>query len=96
MLEGNPLNSSYTMGWELFGRKAFRWGDWKILFLHPPYGDGKWRLFNLRNDPAEQNDLSQVYPGKLVNLLGMWEEFARDHHVIELEQDRGYANEDIE
>jgi arylsulfatase len=44
-------------GFELFGRSALRKGDWKIVRLYPPVGDGEWQLFNLAEDPAELVDL---------------------------------------
>lgn len=54
--ELGAIKSSGGMSWELAGSQAFRRGDWKILRLPPPRGDGKWGLFNLAEDPAEMRD----------------------------------------
>ena len=47
-------------GWELFGRRAIRQGDWKALHLPEPYGPGDWQLYDLSTDPGEINDLAAV------------------------------------
>ena len=39
-------------GWELFGRRAIRQGDWKALHLPEPYGPGTWQLYDLSAIPA--------------------------------------------
>ena len=48
----------FTIGWELFGRRALRRGDWKIVWLFEPYGPGRWELFDLGGDPTESRDLA--------------------------------------
>ena len=62
------------LGWELFGNRAIRQGDWKLFYLLPAAGGtGEWQLFNLRTDPAEMKDLSSAYPEKrmLFSSFGM-------------------------
>lgn len=53
-------NEDYVMGWELFGRRAIRQGDWKIVWEpsgipwkpnDPDVIHDQWRLFNIVNDP---------------------------------------------
>ena len=41
------------IGWELFGNRAIRMGNWKLLWLCAPYGTGDWQLFDLAADPGE-------------------------------------------
>jgi arylsulfatase len=89
----------YVMGWELFGKRAIRKGDWKIV--QEPEGDlwsernplkdpYRWRLFNLTEDPAELNDVSAAYPEKLKELVAHWEEYARRNGVIIPDHVTGY------
>jgi hypothetical protein len=33
-------------------------GDWKTMKHEPPLSDGKWRLYNLANDPGQNLDVS--------------------------------------
>jgi arylsulfatase A-like enzyme len=41
-----------------------------------------WRLYNLREDPAEMRDLSTVHPEKREALLKLWEEYVKKNNVI--------------
>jgi arylsulfatase len=84
----------YTMGWELFGRRALRRGDWKITWLYPPYGDGRWWLFDLSSDPAETTDVSERYPEKKAELLAAWADYARANRIVLPNEDAGYGRED--
>jgi arylsulfatase A-like enzyme len=71
------------LGWELFGNRAIRQGDWKILsLLENAGGTGDWQLFNLREDPAEMQDLSKAFPEKREVLISLWEQYAATNGVI--------------
>ena len=69
-------------GWELFGRRAIRRGDWKALYLPQPYGPGAWQLYDLSVDPGEINDLAAARPDKLAELLPLWDRYVEDTGVI--------------
>lgn len=67
----------------MFGNRAIRQGDWKLLYLlKGAGGTGEWRLFNLRDDPAELHDLSAKYPDKRKALLKLWDEYVKRNGVI--------------
>lgn len=87
-------DADHVMGWELFGRRALRRGDWKIVWLSPPYGQSRWQLFDLANDPAETTDLSDRNPQKLAELVAHWDAYAERNGVVLPATDSGYANED--
>lgn len=89
----------YTIGWELFGKRALRQGDWKIIYqpyhevLDPrPAGikTDTWQLYNLADDPRELNDLSEEHPGKLKTMIGLWKSYAERNNVIIPEEWSGY------
>ena len=69
-------------GWELFGRRAIRQGDWKALHLPEPYGPGAWQLYDLSADPGEIDDLAASRPDKLAELLALWDRYVEDTGVI--------------
>jgi arylsulfatase A-like enzyme len=69
-------------GWELFGRRAIRQGDWKALQLPGPYGPGTWQLYDLSADPGEINDLAASQPDKLAELLALWDRYVEETGVI--------------
>lgn len=64
-----------AIGFELYGRRAIRKGDWKIVWLWPPYGPGRWELFNLAEDPSETKDLSESMPEKFAELVDDWDAY---------------------
>ena len=85
MLSGNtqsPRNSDDWLGWELFGNRAIRQGDWKISWLYEPFGTEDWQLFNLAEDPGEQHDLSDKFPKKKKALIALWDEYVKTNGVI--------------
>ena len=70
-------------GSELFGVRAYRKGEWKILKLPVPYGSGEWQLYNLKNDPGENNDLAKNHAEILEELSKLWEDYAKENGVVE-------------
>jgi arylsulfatase len=70
-------------GWELFGHRAVREGNWKIVWDHAaPEAQRRWQLFDLSVDPFEQNDLSAANPDKLRQMLALWDEYDEKNGVI--------------
>ena len=51
-----------AIGYEAAGGAAVYRGEWKHVRSVPPYGDRKWRLYNLRDDPNEARDMSSAEP----------------------------------
>jgi arylsulfatase A-like enzyme len=71
------------LGWELFGNRAIRQGDWKLLYLlEGAGGTGDWELFNLKDDPAEMHDLSAKHPEKRQAMLKLWDEYVKTNGVL--------------
>lgn len=73
----------HITGWELFGQKALRKGDWKALFIPAPNGPNQWQLYNLAVDAGEIDDLAERYPEKLHELLEDWKVYVKENGVIE-------------
>lgn len=73
-------------GWELFGQRAIRDGNYKAVFVPPPYGDGKWKLFDLKNDPGEIEDIRQKKPEVFIKLLDHWAIYKAETGLIELNE----------
>lgn len=71
------------VGWEMFGNRAVRQGDWKLLYITKEAGGrDEWELFNLKNDPAETNDLSASNPAERKALLALWDQYVKDNGVV--------------
>ncbi len=79
-----PVHDDY-IGWELFGSRAIRKGDWKLLWVNRFDGTpGRWELFNIAKDPAETRDLAATEPGKLAELKADWADYVARNGVIDI------------
>lgn len=72
---------NFAMGSELFGNKALRQGDWKVVFTPSRVSQSKWQLFNVKKDPSELNDLSEQEPERFATMLALFEQFEKDNGV---------------
>jgi len=70
------------IGWVLFGNRAVRMGDWKLVSLCAPYGAGDWQLSDLKADPGETHDLAAERPEIRDEILRHWDDYAATHNVI--------------
>lgn len=84
-------SDDYILGWELFTKRGVRQGDWKIIYepfhvvLEPRVSGIKtdtWQLYNLANDPAEMNDLSEKNPEKLEEMIGYWDQYVAETGLV--------------
>ena len=71
-----------AIGWELFGNRAVRMGDWKLVSLCEPFGNGDWQLYDMKADPAEMNDLAEQHPDIRDELVRRWDEYAAANNVV--------------
>ena len=85
-----------AMVWEMLARRAVQKGDWKIIWLEAPWDENEgWALYNIKDDPAEAQDLSKQHPEVLADLLMDWEAFVAENGVIALDKIKlTYTNED--
>ncbi len=73
------------IAFELFGygNSALFQGDWKIVRLIQPWGDGQWKLYNIRQDPRELTNLSEQYPERLKVMMDLYEQYEQEKGVIQ-------------
>jgi arylsulfatase A-like enzyme len=70
------------IGWQLFGNRAIRMDNWKMVWLCAPYGNGEWQLFDLAADPGETLDLASERPEIRDQLLRHWDAYVSTNNVI--------------
>jgi len=78
----SPRTADDYIAWEIFGNRAIRQGDWKLRWEVIPLGKSDWELFNLATDPAEKHDLAAENPGKVKEMLLLWDNYAKENNVI--------------
>ncbi len=73
-----------SIAFELFGygNSALFQGDWKIVRLIEPWGDGEWKLFNIRQDPRELTNLAQQYPERLKEMITLYQQYEQNKGVV--------------
>ena len=74
-------DTDYAAG-ELTNGKWIRQGKYKALSIPPPYGDGKWSLFDVEADPGENKDLASVEPERLESLIAAWNTYAKRVGIV--------------
>lgn len=67
---------------EVSGNSAFIRGDYKITRNQRPFGNGTWRLYDLKDDPGEVTDLSSAEPERLADMIAAYEAYADRVGVI--------------
>ncbi len=71
--------------------RAFRKEYWKALKLPTPYGSGTWELYNLKDDPAETDNVATENDLMLKEFIASWESYARENGVVEPDEPVSYA-----
>jgi len=72
---------SESVGYELTGHAALFQGDYKLVRVLPPRGDGEWRLYNLVDDPGEANDLRRAEVQRFEQMQLAYAQFEADNGV---------------
>ena len=71
-----------VLGYELSGSAALFKGDYKLVKNIAPLGDGQWRLFHLRTDPGETQDLRQSQATVFAAMQADYAQYAKDYGVL--------------
>jgi len=87
-----------AVGFEMFECRAVIKGDWKLIFMAPPYGENEWHLYNLAEDPREMTNRAADEPGKFAEMKSEWAAYAASVGYIEAgdaKQLDGMSSEDF-
>jgi arylsulfatase/uncharacterized sulfatase len=72
----------HPIGYELSGNAALFKGDYKLVKNMPPVGDGRWRLFDIRQDPGEVHDLQEQMPERFIAMQTDYTSYVRANGVL--------------
>ena len=72
--ETKELENREFLYWEFeeTDQIALRMGDWKLISIA-----GKPHLYNLAEDPSEQNDIASLHPERVKKMIGI----IREQHI---------------
>jgi arylsulfatase len=76
-LRGAAQASGRSIGWEHFGWRALRRGDWKAV-ARP---NEAWELYDLSRDPLETADAADAEPQRVREMADEWERWAKRVNV---------------
>jgi len=76
-----------SIGYEAAGGAAVYRGDYKLVRSVPPYGDGKWRLYDLPADPTESHDLTASQPDLANSMTAAFAAYVEKNRVVEVSSD---------
>lgn len=84
LLEGTSETiGDEVFGIEMFGERAIRDGNSKLVFAAPDNGGtGTWALYDLATDPGETTDLAADNPDEVQRLADLWDQYASENNVI--------------
>lgn len=71
---------------ELHGYRSYVKDGWKIRRMVGPHNKvagGKWELFNLANDPAEQVNMAEQNSAKLLELTSLYDAYSKQVGVVD-------------
>jgi len=74
IFRGERRNPHDSLAWELYGNRAIRQGDWKLVW---GASEKKWELYNLKTDRSESNDLASAHPERVKAMVRDWEDWKK-------------------
>ena len=75
-------DNDIAVSWEMWGSRAVRKGDLKLVWMAAPYGIDDWQLYDLAKDPGELNDLSENLPSQRKEMIDIWNQYSKDVGIV--------------
>ena len=86
--ESSPRTEEESVVFELFGNTYVMAGDYKAIRVRPGmWGDGKWHLYNIKQDPGETRPLEAEQPERLLKMIGIFERYAEEKGIVPVADD---------
>ena len=80
----NAYSHDEAIGMEAASHCALFKGDYKIIRNGKTYGDGSWRLYNLKNDPGEMIDLKKEMPTLFSEMINEYHQYTERYNIVEM------------
>ena len=70
VFRGQKRDGHESLNWELFGNRAIRQGDWKLVW---GASEKTWELYDLKTDRSETNNLAGNFPERVTAMSRDWQ-----------------------
>jgi arylsulfatase len=70
IFRGQKRDGHKSLSWELFGNRAIRQGDWKLVW---GASEKRWELYDLKTDRSETNNFAATFPERVTAMARDWE-----------------------
>ncbi|MHC4877395.1 MAG: arylsulfatase [Planctomycetota bacterium] len=70
IFQGQQREGHQSLSWELFGNRAIRQGDWKLVW---GASEKRWELYNLKTDRSETRNLAAEHAARVKAMARDWE-----------------------
>jgi hypothetical protein len=69
------------IGTEMFNSTGLYMGDWKAVYYgaHPT---GKWQLYNIVNDPAQNNNVANQHTDLLQKMIAAYQNYSKQVGIV--------------
>lgn len=81
------------VAYELAGNASVYLGGYKLVRNRAPFGDGQWRLHDLRSDPQESVDLSAANPERVALMLEAYARYEASVGVLPVPEGYNYLKQ---
>ncbi len=81
-VKNQPYANDEAIAFEIFGHASVFMGPWKAVRLREPWTETDWRLYHLKTDPGEQQNLAREEPEILNQMKTAYHEFKSKNGVI--------------
>ena len=83
-----PRTEEEWVAFEPFGNSYVVAGDYKAMRVRPGmYGDGRWHLYDIKNDPGETRPLEVDQPERLEKMIAIYERYAKEKGIVPVADD---------
>lgn len=73
---------------ELFGNGYIMMGELKAMKVRTGmFGDGKWHLYNVVDDPSETQPLEGENPEKLAEMIALYKSYTAKNNILDVDED---------
>ncbi len=69
VFHGRQRDGHESLSWELYGNRAIRQGDWKLVW---GASEKTWELYEMKADRSETNNLAVKFPGRVTAMARDW------------------------